>query len=218
MDLQIPIFIPGTNLTNPASNMELLDDLVELQQAEVAHAGIAREVDLARGELPQVRIGRGVFIGTRAIILKGVTIGDRAVIGAGAVVVKDVPANHIAIGNPADGVYALDIARTVRQYVPEALIILGGRHADETVHYDPAGGLNLLAASSYNALVNAATLQKPGEVNVIPGNPDGSYLVKKLEGDPSITGKRMPRNGPPYLTAGQLLVIRRWIQQGAKND
>lgn len=48
-----------------------------------------------------VRIGRGVFIGTRAIVLKGVTIGDRAIIGAGAVVVKDVPANHIAIGNPA---------------------------------------------------------------------------------------------------------------------
>ena len=48
-----------------------------------------------------VIIGRGVFIGARAIILKGVTIGDRAIIGAGAVVSKDVPAGHIAIGNPA---------------------------------------------------------------------------------------------------------------------
>ena len=48
-----------------------------------------------------VRIGRGVFIGARAIILKGVTIGDRAVIGAGAVVTKDVPANALAVGNPA---------------------------------------------------------------------------------------------------------------------
>ncbi len=48
-----------------------------------------------------VMIGRGVFIGARAIILKGVTIGDRAVVGAGAVVSKDVPAGHIAIGNPA---------------------------------------------------------------------------------------------------------------------
>jgi maltose O-acetyltransferase len=33
--------------------------------------------------------------------MKGVTIGDRAVIGAGAVVTKDVPAYHIAAGNPA---------------------------------------------------------------------------------------------------------------------
>jgi hypothetical protein len=48
-----------------------------------------------------VRIGRGVFIGARAIVLKGVTIGDRAVVGAGAVVSKDVPPGHVAVGNPA---------------------------------------------------------------------------------------------------------------------
>ena len=48
-----------------------------------------------------VLIGKGVFIGARAIILKGVTIGDRAIVGAGAVVTKDVPARHIAGGNPA---------------------------------------------------------------------------------------------------------------------
>jgi NDP-sugar pyrophosphorylase family protein len=48
-----------------------------------------------------IRIGRNVFIGARAIILKGVTVGDRAVIGAGAVVTKDVPAGQLAAGNPA---------------------------------------------------------------------------------------------------------------------
>jgi acetyltransferase-like isoleucine patch superfamily enzyme len=48
-----------------------------------------------------VRIGRGAFIGARAIVLKGVTIGDRAVIGAGAVVTCDVPDRHLAVGNPA---------------------------------------------------------------------------------------------------------------------
>jgi acetyltransferase-like isoleucine patch superfamily enzyme len=48
-----------------------------------------------------VIIGRGVFIGARAIILKGVTIGDRAIVGAGAVVTKNVPAQAIAAGNPA---------------------------------------------------------------------------------------------------------------------
>jgi acetyltransferase-like isoleucine patch superfamily enzyme len=46
-------------------------------------------------------IGRGVFVGTRAMVLKGVTIGDRAVVGAGAVVTKDVPPGAIAVGNPA---------------------------------------------------------------------------------------------------------------------
>jgi acetyltransferase-like isoleucine patch superfamily enzyme len=48
-----------------------------------------------------IRIGRGVFVGARAIILKGVTIGDRAVVGAGAVVTKPVPPRHFAVGNPA---------------------------------------------------------------------------------------------------------------------
>ena len=48
-----------------------------------------------------IRVGRGVFIGAQAIILKGVNIGDRAIIGAGAVVTKDVPAHHLAVGNPA---------------------------------------------------------------------------------------------------------------------
>jgi acetyltransferase-like isoleucine patch superfamily enzyme len=48
-----------------------------------------------------IKIGRGVFIAARAIILKGVTVGDRAVIGAGAVVAKDVPPRHVAVGNPA---------------------------------------------------------------------------------------------------------------------
>jgi len=56
--------------------------------------------DCLAGARP-VRIGRGVFVGARAIVLKGVTIGDRAVIGAGAVVSKDVPAGHVAAGNPA---------------------------------------------------------------------------------------------------------------------
>ncbi len=82
----------------------------------------------------------------------------------------------------------------------------------------PAGGLNLLSGAAYAALVGVASVQKPGATLVIPGNPDASYLVQKLEGDPSITGKRMPRNGPPYLTSGQMLVIRRWIELGAKND
>ena len=48
-----------------------------------------------------IHIGRGCFIGTRAIILKGVTMGDGAIVGAGAVVTCDVPSGHLATGNPA---------------------------------------------------------------------------------------------------------------------
>ena len=58
------------------------------------------DTDFAANARP-VRIGAGVFVGARAIVLKGVTIGDRAMIGAGAVVTKDVPPGAVAGGNPA---------------------------------------------------------------------------------------------------------------------
>jgi len=48
-----------------------------------------------------VHIGKEVFIGARAIILKSVNIGDGAVIAAGAVVTKDVASGDIVAGNPA---------------------------------------------------------------------------------------------------------------------
>jgi acetyltransferase-like isoleucine patch superfamily enzyme len=68
---------------------------------QVGEWGWSSEPRLSEASARPVKIGRGVFIGARAIVLKGVTIGDRAVVGAGAVVAKDVPAYHLAVGNPA---------------------------------------------------------------------------------------------------------------------
>ena len=48
-----------------------------------------------------ISIGDNVWLGGGAIVLPGVTIGDNSVIGAGAVVTRDVPANSVAVGNPA---------------------------------------------------------------------------------------------------------------------
>ncbi|MFZ4694773.1 MAG: acyltransferase [Verrucomicrobiia bacterium] len=48
-----------------------------------------------------VRIEDGAFIGTNAIILKGVTVGAESVIAAGAVVAKSIPPGEIWGGNPA---------------------------------------------------------------------------------------------------------------------
>lgn len=53
------------------------------------------------GESRPIVLGRGVWLGVRVIVLKGVTIGDHAVIGAGSVVTKDVPARCLAAGVPA---------------------------------------------------------------------------------------------------------------------
>lgn len=46
-------------------------------------------------------IGDNVWLGGGVIVLPGVTIGENSVIGAGAVVSRDIPANVVAVGNPA---------------------------------------------------------------------------------------------------------------------
>ena len=48
-----------------------------------------------------IKIGRQVWLCSRAIVLKGVTIGDNSVVAAGSVVARDVPPNTIVAGNPA---------------------------------------------------------------------------------------------------------------------
>ena len=75
-----------------------------------------------------------------------------------------------------------------------------------------------LVDDPYGALVGVMSRQTPGAILVVPGDPDASYLIHKLEGRPDIVGVRMPRGTGPFLTEGQILVIRRWIETGAAND
>lgn len=81
-----------------------------------------------------------------------------------------------------------------------------------------AANLNLADGSAYSQLVNVASSQKAGTIRVIPGDPDNSYLIHKIEGAPGIVGQRMPRTNGPFLTPGQILIIRTWIRQGAQNN
>lgn len=48
-----------------------------------------------------ITIHDNVWLGGGVIVLGGVSIGENSIVGAGAVVTKDVPANVIAVGNPA---------------------------------------------------------------------------------------------------------------------
>jgi hypothetical protein len=99
-----------------------------------------------------------------------------------------------------------------------------GRLACVTCH--APGGTGALAtglvltdvATSYANLIGRPSRLQPGATLVIPGDPDNSYIVRKLEGGPNITGLRMPRTTGPFLTEGQMVVIRRWIAEGAANN
>ncbi len=56
-----------------------------------------------------VKIGKNVWIGSDCTILPGVEIGDGAIIGAGSIVTKSIPANTIAVGNPARVIKGIEV-------------------------------------------------------------------------------------------------------------
>jgi acetyltransferase-like isoleucine patch superfamily enzyme len=56
--------------------------------------------DPRSGKPAPILIMNNVWLGEGSKVLKGVTIGENSVIGAGSIVVKDIPSNVIAAGNP----------------------------------------------------------------------------------------------------------------------
>lgn len=89
----------------------------------------------------------------------------------------------------------------------------GGCH-DELSASD---GLVLEAGASFGNLVNVPSRQRSNLNRVTPNDPDNSYLIKKLRGDPDIAGSRMPRNGP-FLTDAEIARFVAWIDKGARNN
>ncbi|MDH3601684.1 MAG: hypothetical protein OEU26_18905 [Candidatus Tectomicrobia bacterium] len=78
-------------------------------------------------------------------------------------------------------------------------------------------GLVLDTDDSINMLVNIPSARVPDLFRVEPGNPDDSYLVRKLEGGPDIVGSQMPLGGPP-LAQDMIDRVREWIVAGALDN
>jgi hypothetical protein len=78
-------------------------------------------------------------------------------------------------------------------------------------------GLVLDTAESIDMLVNIPSAEVPDLFRVEPGNPDDSYLVRKLEGGPNIVGSQMPLGGPP-LDQDMIDRVREWIMAGALDN
>ena len=78
-------------------------------------------------------------------------------------------------------------------------------------------GLSLEAGASFDNLVGVPSSEVPALLRVQAGNPDASYLVRKIEGSPDIVGDRMPLGLTP-LTTEERTAIRGWIAAGAPKN
>jgi len=93
------------------------------------------------------------------------------------------------------------------------------RHCVKDCHEatNAAADLRLSPDKSYQNLVNVASKQIGSQIRVLPGDPERSYLIKKLEGGVGIVGDQMPRLAPPRPQA-EIDRVRIWITRGAPND
>lgn len=74
-------------------------------------------------------------------------------------------------------------------------------------------GMRLDPGFAFGNLVCHNVPRDPTRIRVIPGDPDDSFIIQKLEGTQTL-GDRMP-DGGPYLQQSTIDVIRLWIANGA---
>jgi len=82
-------------------------------------------------------------------------------------------------------------------------------------------GLDLSSGGSLASLVNQPTFWRSDTAprwRVLPGEPDSSYLIQKVETGELKSGLRMPADGPPYLSASEIQLLRSWIEDGAPGE
>jgi len=94
-----------TGYINTGSAIKCKSNIYVGHNVVIGHGVIIRDNDAHhisdKADTSPIKIEDNVWIGDRAMILKGVTIGEGAVVGAGAVVTHDVPAHSLVVGVPA---------------------------------------------------------------------------------------------------------------------
>lgn len=82
--------------------------------------------------------------------------------------------------------------------------------------HPPTQGLDLSPGQTYGSTVNVPSNEMPSLMRVKPGDPDNSYLYRKIRGV-GISGARMPQGGP-YLSQSDIDKVKGWIEAGAPNN
>ncbi|MFW6271945.1 MAG: acyltransferase [Desulfosalsimonas sp.] len=108
------LICPGARISS-AAEIVIEDSSMIAGNAFITDADWHGTYDRVRGlgRPEPIYIRENVWIGDSAIICKGVTIGENSIIGAGSVVVKDIPPNVIAAGNPARVVRELETEKSM---------------------------------------------------------------------------------------------------------
>jgi len=81
-------------------------------------------------------------------------------------------------------------------------------------------GLVLNTAATWDLLVSMPSEEVQDLFRVEPGNPDDSYLIRKLEGGPDLVGYQMPPTelGEQHLPQETIDLLRAWIAAGALDN
>lgn len=94
------------------------------------------------------------------------------------------------------------------------LVLTGGCQGNEGCHVSAAAGLSFEREAGYASLIDVPSTEDPRTVRVRPGDPEASYLLRKLRPDSGAPGDRMPLVGAPYDPRLPELFAR-WIEAGA---
>jgi len=140
----------------------------------------------------------------RAIV---VCLGLAALAAAGCGTKKKLPFEPGGGPPPPDATFT-----RVQGEVFSVSCALSGCHSGSS----PTGGMNLSAGVAYGNIVLVPSTERADLDRIQPGEPDLSYLVKKIRGDPDIVGSPMPLIGT--ITSAQRQLVIDWVRRGAPND
>lgn len=102
---------------------------------------------------------------------------------------------------------------------PDVKAIVGHSCAVSGCHRGqyPTGNLNLEPDKLLASTLNVASDEAPGRKYIDTGDPEKSYLLAKIKGEPGIVGVRMPARGGP-LSDDQIKAVQDWIMSLKGDD